>query len=268
MTEEIKTYDRPMYKVRVKVNERHLWPIFHPHHYMTDSLASGATFYTFYMYKDGEETLFGCCGVITQIAKQPSRRLTRLVILPEFQGLGLAKHIINHIGEYYQSKGIRLYSATFHPRLGDYRARSEYWQESSNHLSERTVHNDFFEQSDMHIGLRDGVAMHRYYYDSSKLPESKRPQYNLLYDTLALSELKTKKAKSNDSNEILNLTKTINKIEKEINEIEQKVFENDSLIKEQKQMEIDKQNLKRLFKKPKRKPLSKQEREQLKKAKG
>ena len=86
MEANLKEYKSIKRTIRVKHGERHLWPLFHPYHYMTSelpqdkSLASGAVFYTFYLFENGLETLFGCVGVIPQISTKPARRFTRLVI--------------------------------------------------------------------------------------------------------------------------------------------------------------------------------------------
>ena len=249
-------YTKQKYNIRVKINERHLWPLFHPHHYMSDSLASGASFYTFYMYNNGKETLFGCMGVIPQISKVEARRITRLVILPEFQGQGLVKCMINQIGEYYHSKGIRLYCATFHPRLGEYQERSELWEASSNNQKEVKTKNTFFEDNDLHTGLRDGVAMYRYYYKGSE----NSPDYKLLYDPLEISALKTIR-KESPSPEI---NKQIKDKEQEIKDLQEKIYGEDLKIVNDYEHEQSKEKFKKIFNKNKRKPLTKEERQELK----
>lgn len=256
MTEEMKKYKKPKYTIRVKTGERHLWEIFHKHHYMSDSLASGAVFFTFYLYKDGIEALFGCLGVIPQISKIPSRRITRFVVLPEFQGLGLAGPVINTISQYYYDKGIRLYSATFHPRLGNYQEKSDLWKASANNMKEHQISEDFFEDN-LHSGLRDGVAMYRYHYNpETSINKIEFPKYNLIYDVLNLTALKTKR-KHNPSEEI---NKQILDIEHSIKELQEKIYGQDIRIITDRESEETKEKMKALFKRPKRKALTSEER--------
>lgn len=261
MIEEWVEYDKPKYNIRVKLNERHLWPVFSEHHYMSGSLASGASFYTFYLYKDGKETLFGCLGVVPQIAKIPARRITRLVILPEYQGLSLAGPMINNIGAYYHSKGIKLYSATFHPRLGTYQEKSNLWSPSAHNMKAHKVNDEFFDDS-LHNGLRDGVAMYRYHYNPEAIQEE-IPKFKLIYDPLALAALKTKR-KHNPSQE---LTTEIREFENKIKEMQAKIYGRDLTIITDKESEETKEKMQKIFKRPKRRTLTAKERKELKQRK-
>ena len=183
-----KSFKKPEQKLIVRVQERHLWKYFHPHHYMTayqdpsKSLPSGAKFFTFYWLHDNQEILVGCLGVVFQISKkQPAKRLTRIVVLPEYQGLGFSSKMINAVSRYYYSKGYMMYCSSFHPRLGEYWKSSEQWVPGMYNQQE-------FKKTDMYndksvSGLRDGVKMYRYHYQPIK-------NYNLLIDVLDLDEIK------------------------------------------------------------------------------
>ena len=184
---QTKSFKKPKQKLIVRVNERHLWKYFHPHHYMTaykdpnKSLPSGAKFFTFYWLHDNQEILVGCLSVVFQISKkQQSKRLTRIVVLPEYQGLGFSSKMINAISEYYYSKGFMIYYSSFHPRLGKYWETSKQWNAGMYNQRE-------FKKTDMYgdksvLGLRDGVKMYRYYYQPKR-------NYNLLIDALDLDEI-------------------------------------------------------------------------------
>ena len=162
------SFEKPKHKLEVREEEKHLWPLFHPHHYMTandplmDSLPRSSKFFTFYWVQDGVETLVGCLGVINQIGKFPARRITRLVVLPEFQGLGFSKLMLNSISEMYLKLDIKMYIVTFHPRLGGFLGASNAWAESFNNMKEFKLTVD--ESRPMANTLRDGIAMYRYNY--------------------------------------------------------------------------------------------------------
>ena len=249
--------------IRVKYNERHLWKLFHPYHYMTadaeidKSLPQGAAFFTFYLYTDGKEELFACIGVIPQVAKVPARRFTRVVVLPEFQGMGLAGRCIDTLAEYYHKRGVKIYSATFHPKLGEYRERSELWEASSMNLKAHKT-SDNFENLGAHSGLRDGVAMYRHGYASSMFP----PKFRLMYDILELTSLKSQRQKA-EKGDKPELTKKIRILEDQIKQIEYASLSDGISEHEAEEAKIQH---KKMFK-TKRKKLTPEERRKLKDAK-
>lgn len=58
-------------------------------------------------------------------------RVSRLVILPDYQGLGFGTKFLSYIAEYYFSKGKKLYIRTTHLRLVNYLRNNSSWKESS-----------------------------------------------------------------------------------------------------------------------------------------
>ena len=54
-----------------------------------------------------EDTIIGFCGVIHQPhpINMHLKRVSRLVILPDYQGIGLGTKFLNSLAEYYKSKG-------------------------------------------------------------------------------------------------------------------------------------------------------------------
>ncbi len=276
MQQELKSYPDHKRTIRIKHGERHLWKLFHPYHYMTSelhedkSLASGASFFTFYLVKDNIETLFGCVGVIPQISKIPARRFTRLVILPEFQGLGLVGPCIDHLSEYYHQKGIKIYSATFHPKLGHYREKSDLWMPSANNMKAHKISEQNFNKETgrglgAQTGLRDGQAMFRYNYNP---PEDVAcPEFTLVYDLLEILALKTKRQRSKDKNERSILTQSINDLE-ETMKLQQSIIEGKDLaVMSNDEAEDAKKTLGRALKKSKRKKTTPEQLQKLKELK-
>jgi len=168
---------KPDIKLNVRVNEKEKWKFFHDYHYMTcnkdvkKSFPNGAKFYTFYWVRDKREILVGCLGVLFQISPYPAKRLTRIVVLPEFQGLGIASKMVNSISEYYSYLGFRMYGSTFHPRLGNFWENSKSWKAGMYNQKQ-------FRKTENHVeksmsGLRDGISMYRYVYSPGS--------YDLLY---------------------------------------------------------------------------------------
>ena len=65
-------------------------------------------------------------------------RESRLVVLPEWQGLGIGKILSNLIAEEYANRGYRYFSKTAHPVLGEYREISLIWKGTSTNKKKRT----------------------------------------------------------------------------------------------------------------------------------
>ena len=187
-TEYIK-YQNPKRHITVRVNERKLFQtLFHEHHYMTaqmdpaKSLPRQAVFFTFYITENNQEKLFGCLGVLTQKTKTGThRRVTRMVILPEYQGRGLVKGMLNTISEYYHQNGMSMYISTFHPRLGWMLDETKEWSANSNNQQSSKGYLPRDHKKVFMSGIRDGESMFRYKYISSDSPWS----FTLLYDSIA-----------------------------------------------------------------------------------
>ena len=246
------SFKKPKLDIIVKEGEKHLWDIFAPHHYMDHDLPHSCVFYTFYWIKDDEEVLVGCSGVIFQIARNISaRRFTRVVVLPEFQGLGFGSIIINTIASYYKQEGIqKFFLSTFHPRLGEYMRNSPKWAPSNNNLKEFKT-NENADAGAMK-GLRDGVAMYRYNFVGCAT-------YELIYNPIHILRLKNElKTLKRDTPEYLKLFEEIRnispeKIAKKLEYLDPKLLLNEEQAKEAKAEH------KKSFK-PKRKVLTAQER--------
>ncbi len=264
LIEELKKYNKPKYNIRIKLNERHLWSEFHEYHYMTadkdidKGMPSGAMFYTAYIYEDGKETLFGCLGVIPQISKIPARRITRFTLLPAFQGLGLASAFIEVISQYYYDKDIRMYCATFHPRLGEFMKNSDDWAASHHNLVKHKPLKEFFDENQWISGQRDGVAMYRYSYQ----PQHQH-KYKLLYDPLELNALKREQRKDPTPEK----KAKIRELERKIDSIQKREQYKDEIFMSDVESKKTKEKLKVLFNKPKRVPLTAAERKKIKEQK-
>ena len=107
---------------------RKLWPLFAPHHYLTDKYTGIKAFVA---VMDGE--LVGFTSYISLFGfsqPQPARRGHRTVVLPDFQGMGIGMKLSEWLGERCHMDGYRYYSKTSHPRMGEYRNGSPLWRGS------------------------------------------------------------------------------------------------------------------------------------------
>lgn len=56
------------------------------------------------------------------------RKAHRLIILPQFQGLGLGVLFANWVGQYYLEQGMRFRFTTTHPSLIHQKTKSPLWR--------------------------------------------------------------------------------------------------------------------------------------------
>jgi N-acetylglutamate synthase-like GNAT family acetyltransferase len=260
---KFKSFSKENFKIIVKENEKHLWnKYFAEHHYMDHKLPQACSFYTFYFIKDNKEILFGCSGLLFQISKKYiAKRLTRVVVLPEYQGLGYGSKIINIMGSYCANNNIqKLYITTFHPRLGEYLKASSNWKASHNNLLEFKTNEQA--NSNGMSGLRDGVSMYRYYYDGLGNNTKLKMFYSPLKILSLQNEIKALQKEDNEKNkkrikeliQELNIQLNIKDNSKYIDIIPEKLTINSE------QHKKAKEEHKTLFKKNKRIPLTASER--------
>lgn len=88
--------------------------MFRQYHYLSGSLASTARCYTA-LYQDKPIAFI---AVVHIHMKSRYYRVTRLVVLPDYQGLGVGKRLLNFIAELYTSQTkVPFYILTSNPQI-------------------------------------------------------------------------------------------------------------------------------------------------------
>lgn len=65
-------------------------------------------------------------------------RESRIVVLPEWQGMGIGSKFSEAVASIYTSRGKRFFSKTAHPALGEYRNKHpERWRATSTNMQKR-----------------------------------------------------------------------------------------------------------------------------------
>lgn len=119
--------------VEVRRASRAAWAHFDQHHYLTPSLHPFARCYV--ATWDDVIVGFGASIPFPHGAIKKAWRGTRTVILPEFQGLGIGVRLSDRIAALHTAEGLRYFSRTQHPRMGEYRQRHpELWRPTSSNL--------------------------------------------------------------------------------------------------------------------------------------
>jgi GNAT superfamily N-acetyltransferase len=120
---------RPTIDIDIAACEYSVWGVFAPFHYLTAELNRSAR--TFAAYVDGHPVAFA--GVLHRPSSKPSRTgqnlkgLSRLVTLPDWQGLGIAFVLAEAVAGAYAAVGCRFHTYPAHPALIRSFDRSPRW---------------------------------------------------------------------------------------------------------------------------------------------
>ena len=108
--------NRPDIKFEIfQTNDKSIWKVFAKHHYLSHTHNNAAIVFSAFL----NDQLCGMCSVLHlphPIAKT-IKKVHRLVILPDYQGLGIGIRFLNEIGKYYVKNGWRFTIVTSAPSL-------------------------------------------------------------------------------------------------------------------------------------------------------
>lgn len=131
---------RPELVLKVQPCDGALWSHFAQHHYLSDALNKSARCYM--ATWDGQLVGFVATMSYPSGSVQNAFREHRLVIHPDYQGLGFGPRLSEAIAQLYIDNGKRYFSKTSHPRLGEYRDQSKKWKGTSkNHMKRKDGQN-------------------------------------------------------------------------------------------------------------------------------
>jgi ABC-type ATPase involved in cell division/GNAT superfamily N-acetyltransferase len=148
---------RPAISIQVRRCHRRVWRRFARHHYLSGSLAPTARCYVAIWNEpareagdgrleepggsrpsglstaasppctaDSREVAF--CATLPIIGRQGHWRFTRIVTLPDYQGLGLGMRMVEGIAGRYRDDGLRISVTTSHPAMIEHSRRSARWR--------------------------------------------------------------------------------------------------------------------------------------------
>lgn len=132
---------RPEVVLEVRACDHALWSVFAPHHYLAESVNRSAHCYL----ATWDGNLVGFYAVVSYPSGtvQSAYRGHRLVVLPDFQGLGIGPRLSEVVAQHYVDNGKRFFAKTAHPRIGEYRDNSPRWKPTSkNHKTRKDANTD------------------------------------------------------------------------------------------------------------------------------
>ena len=117
---------RPRITLQVSRVEVETWNFFKKHHYLTAEVNKSCKFLLF----EWNNKPIGIVAVLNTPRKgiPNGMAIGRIVILPDYQGLGLGSRISSFIGGVFVNNGNKLYIKTVNPALGEHFNNSKDWR--------------------------------------------------------------------------------------------------------------------------------------------
>jgi GNAT superfamily N-acetyltransferase len=115
---------RPPIELRLFRCKHALWQRFARHHYLSGSLSKMARCYVA-LWND---TPVAFCATLPVIGKKKHRRISRIVTLPDYQGVGIGMRVAEAVADLYRHDGFRLNVTASHPALLAHCRKSPKWR--------------------------------------------------------------------------------------------------------------------------------------------
>lgn len=155
---------RPNIELKVSRVESDTWDLFKKHHYLTESVNKSCKFFLF----TWNDKPVGIVAIINQPRKGCPNgfALSRTVVLPDFQGMGLGTKISEFCASMFVGIGGKVYTKTVNPALGEYRNKSNNFRptsmngkkrHSSSKKSDSNAKNRLQRASYCHEYIGDGI---------------------------------------------------------------------------------------------------------------
>ncbi len=115
---------RPEIHIELRRVRPRLWASFAPHHYLNGSLNRAARCYAGWW--QGNAVSF--CATLPMIGRKHSWRISRLVTLPDYQGVGIGTRVAEAVCDVHMQQGHRIHLTASHPALLAHCRRSSRWR--------------------------------------------------------------------------------------------------------------------------------------------
>lgn len=120
---------RPQIALDVFRVSRSLWPLFKPHHYMSADLHVAS--HCFGAYWNNELVAFAAYLHFPHPKVKDIKMGHRLVVLPDYQGLGIGGMLDDWLGQYLHDQGYRYHNIVAHPAMVNYYSKSPRWKRTN-----------------------------------------------------------------------------------------------------------------------------------------
>jgi GNAT superfamily N-acetyltransferase len=115
---------RPPIKLKIVRCARRAWSLFARHHYLSGSLSAMAR--CFLALWEDEPVAF--CATVSLYGHKNRRRISRVVTLPDYQGIGIGMALTESVAELHRGEGHRVNLTASHPAMLAHLRRSPRWR--------------------------------------------------------------------------------------------------------------------------------------------
>ena len=132
---DYRRHGRPKIELQVSRVETETWNFFKKHHYLTEELNKSAKCF---LFEFNDKPVAICCVLNTPRNNNPNGvSISRIVVSPDYQGLGLGSKICGFIGGIFSNNKNDLYIKTANPALGEYFNNNKDWVGTSHNMKNR-----------------------------------------------------------------------------------------------------------------------------------
>ncbi|HEV7280289.1 MAG TPA: GNAT family N-acetyltransferase [Pirellulaceae bacterium] len=115
---------RPPIELAIRRCRRDVWSRFARHHYLSSDVHSSSHCWV----ATHEETPVAFCAVMNLVGRRGRKRVSRLVTLPDWQGIGVGRRFLDAVAQMYVEQGFRMNLVTGHPAMIGSLKRSALWR--------------------------------------------------------------------------------------------------------------------------------------------
>jgi GNAT superfamily N-acetyltransferase len=115
---------RPPIELKIVRCARRAWSLFARHHYLSGSLSAMAR--CFLALWEDEPVAF--CATVSLFGHKNRRRISRVVTLPDYQGIGIGMALTEAVAEIHRGEGHRVNLTASHPAMLAHLRRSPRWR--------------------------------------------------------------------------------------------------------------------------------------------
>ena len=115
---------RPAVELELFRCRHSIWPVFAPHHYLSGSLSKMAR--CFIAVWRGAPVSF--CATLPVIGRRGHWRISRIVTLPDYQGIGIGLRVAEAVAQVHRADGHRLSITASHPAVISHCRHSSHWR--------------------------------------------------------------------------------------------------------------------------------------------
>jgi energy-coupling factor transporter ATP-binding protein EcfA2/GNAT superfamily N-acetyltransferase len=135
---DYRRHGKPKIELSISRVESETWNFFKKHHYLTEDVNKSCKFLLF----EWNEKPVGIVAIINQPGKDRANAfaISRIVVLPDFQGMGLGVKLSEFAGGIVKGQGGRCFIKTVNPALGKYfNNKTSIWKGTTSNGKSRTI---------------------------------------------------------------------------------------------------------------------------------